>query len=608
MSVRPFDSPAVALRHWWSSVKAILRRHDPIPPARPSAGWRALRPRDSRHAASCVLLWAVFATFAGLWIQAHVGFLFDTGLQTDDARALFPFHGLSEAGLFEDDPVAGEVAVFVTPGVGLIYRILTPLFGLYAATKIVQLVCLGFLAAAGWVLVRSRRVGLAGGLLFLFLFLHTPYVPSRIAGGLPRAFGFPLFALWCAGALARSERTRASSVLVAAVTYPPAMAMLVAVEGVFGLLGPRRSVTGWLKRYAVLVAICAAAGLAYSLPDRDSGPIHTLAQATLDPAFGQEGRLQVLPFAEPVPLIAWSFVSPWLPVGRSLAEALAVIPRLLGSTTAVLIVALLLGVAAVRLTAAPRAAVAFFCGAVLMYALARVAAFRLYSPIRFCELGMPVASILLGTSVVGLVLPRLRPRPARAAARNVIAMVFIAGVCVVNGDGLIRDNGMTVEGYAHADLYAAIRRLPPGVKVACHPHDADNVTYWGRRAATDGYETLTVWFTEDWKRQRSRTQDTLAALYATRRSDLLDYCRRYGVSHLLIRADRYGPDLHRGAAVFEPLTSFIEERLASVSREDLLLLRAPAPSIVFEARSYRLIDVEALRNAWADDRTARGAE
>lgn len=581
-------------------VRSFVARHELIPPKRAPAPWRRLRPRDPWHVASCLLLWAVFLTFAVFWVQAHAGFLADVGLQQDDTRIFFPYLGLTEPGLFKGDPVAAEVGVFVTPGVGAIYRILTPMVGLYVATKIIQLLCLGILAAAGIILIRSRRVGLAAGLLLLFLLLHTPYVPSRIAGGLPRGFAFPLFALWCAGALARSERTRFTGALVAAITYPPAMAMIVAAEGVFGLLGPRSAVVGWLKRYGLLVIVCLVAGLAYSSAGADTGPIHTLAQARHEPAFGPEGRLRVLPFQEPVPFVAWAFSSPYLPAGRALAGSLSAITEMMGSTTAVMIVTALLALVAMRLTSAPRAAFAFFCAAVAMYGLARILAFRLYSPIRFAEYGMPVAAILLGTAAVGLMLPRLRPRGLRAAARNACACVFIVGICLLNGDGMMVNNGMTVERYSHADLYEAIGALPVNSRIACHPREADNVAYWGGRAATDGYETLTVWFTEAWRRQRARTQDTLLALYATDPAAVLDYCDRYGVTHFLIRTDRYEPDPRRGAAVFEPLTGYITDYLERVNPNDLLLPHAPDSAIVFDAGPFRLIDVAELRTAWAD--------
>ncbi len=580
-----------------SSIRAFLKRHDLIPPGRRAATWGRAAPSSPLHAASCLVLWAVFLAFFAFWIAAHWGFLFDLGLQTDDSRIFFPYHGLAEPGLFDGDPIGAEVSAYVTPAVHLLYRVLTPFIGLYAASKVVQVACLAILLAAGVLLIGSRRVGLAGGLLLIFLMLHTPFVTSRIAGGLPRSFAFPLFALWCAGALGRSERTRFTSAAIAALAYPPGMAMILAGEGVFGLLQPSAAIRGWLKRYALLVLLCAAAGFA-ALPPSGSGHIHTLSEARLEPAFGPDGRLRVLPFSEPVPVIAWSFAAPYLPAGSAVSAALSSVASSLGSTTAMIFVSLLLLLAAIRAAPAPRAALAFFCGAVFVYAAARVLAFRLYSPVRFAEYGMPVAAMLLGASVVGLILPRLRRREWRMAARNLAAVAFMGVLWLVNGDGLVINNGMTVSAYQDADLVHAIRGLPPDVRIACHPHEADDVTYWGMRPATDGYETIAVWLKGDWERQRKRTQDTLEALYATNRQALLEYCRIYGVTHLLIRTDRYGRDLSRGAALFEPFDSLMHDRLSDVPRQTLVVLQAPRDSIVFERMPFRLIDVEAVRDAW----------
>ena len=77
-------------------IRQFVLRHELIPPRRPATPWRRLRPREPWHMASCLVLWAVFLIFAAFWVQAHWGFLIDLGLQQDDSRAFFPFHGLSE--------------------------------------------------------------------------------------------------------------------------------------------------------------------------------------------------------------------------------------------------------------------------------------------------------------------------------------------------------------------------------------------------------------------------------------------------------------------------------------------------------------------------------
>jgi hypothetical protein len=143
-----------------------------------------------------------------------------------------------------------------------------------------------------------------------------------------------------------------------------------------------------------------------------------------------------------------------------------------------------------------------------------------------------------------------------------------------------------------------IRRLPADARIACHPRDADDVRYFGQRAATDGAETITIWFTGDWRRQKQRTEETLAALYATDPGALLEYCRRYGITHILISTERYGRDFRRQAGLFEPFTQFISDRLAETTQKNLVILRTPAAAVIFDEPPYLLIDVEMLRAAW----------
>ena len=78
----------------------------------------------------------------------------------------------------------------------------------------------------------------------------------------------------------------------------------------------------------------------------------------------------------------------------------------------------------------------------------------------------------------------------------------------------------------------------------------------------------------------------------------MSYCSRYGISHILIRADRYGPGLHKAAVLFEPFTTFLTEHLEGLDGADMVLPRAPAASVIYDDGSYTLIDVAALATEW----------
>ncbi len=260
-----------------------------LPNGRPGLSWGRLRPRTTLHWVSCLVLWVIVVAYAGVWVNAHSGYLFDPLLQNDDARtSLFPYHLYGPEATMGDDPIAHDIAVRMPPGFWLQYRILTPLVGLYAASKIVQLICLGIVVWTAVLLCRSRRVGLAGALLLVFLILHTPYVVNRIGGGFPRAFAFPLMALWAAGVITGSARVRFAAVVTGAFIYPVVVLLLIVAEGVYALHSRD------LKRYAVLVAVCFACLIPQVVRNSHHGRVHTLAEARLDPVFEHSPR-QVLP-------------------------------------------------------------------------------------------------------------------------------------------------------------------------------------------------------------------------------------------------------------------------------------------------------------------------
>lgn len=570
-------------------------------PRRPGLSWRNLRPRTPLHWMSCLLLWAIVGAYAGVWIQAHWGYLFDPLLQNDDARtSQFPFHLYGPDATMGDDVIARDIVVRLPPGMWLQYRVLTPLVGLYAASKFVQLLCLAIVAWTALILCRSRRGGLAAGLLLVFFMLHTPYVVNRIGGGHPRAYALPLMALWTAGVIAASPRARWAAVVTAALMYPVAVLLLLGAEGVYALR------TRDLKRYAVLALVCAACLVPQVIRNQHEGRVHTLAEARQDPVFEHSPR-RVLPMPSPLEVSTRYLAHPFHANGSGpvplLVDAWAGAGAFGGLAIAVGLVILVVS----RRAPLPEAALALFASAILCYLAARLVAFRLYSPVRYLWYGSVASSLALVVSTLGLLLPRVRVRPRRAVIRNFAACSMILLVWIVAGDGIIRTgadsrdgvvhhNGMSIDERREADLYAFIRTLPASSRLALHPWDGAGVSYWTGRATTDHYETLTPWWVDSWTRARARTLDTLQALYATDPDVLIDYCDRYRVTHLLINARRYGADYREEARLFPPFDEPIAEMLAEVDLQDLVIPRVTEPStVVYHRPPWIVLDVQRVR-------------
>gem|GEM_PF-707909 len=554
--------------------------------------------------ATRIVLLGVLLAFVWRFTQANLGMLFDADLQNDDARTiLFPFHQYGEAGTLGDDPIAQEMLSAVPWGVRGLYLVLVPFIDIFAAAKVVQFISLGVLGWAAFILSRSRRTGLAAGVLLVFLMLHTPFVVDRVAGGLPRAFGFPCFALWVAGLMAGKRLPRFLAPVLLALSYPSIMNLILAAEGLLAIRGAGRRggrvVLRRLKRYALVVGVCFVCVLPAAMGSSDRGPIHTLEQAKKEPAFGRSGRLYILPFAEPVKAMGEAFLDP-VSVARPARSdsALRTALRNEGVLIAAALMGLLLLIPILRWGPSPQMAIAFVAGAIIVYAASRILAFRLYSPERYYSFGMRMAGIAVIMCCVPQAWFWVKNRSHRESARNLTVLAFVGLVWGLGGDRIRTDTGMVVDRKTDAELYEFVRTLPKDVRFATHILDGDGIPLFGARAHMGSYETLQPWFVDSWARQKERAMSTQAAYYATERKTVLDYVEKHGVTHFLLNKGRLGKHASRKSGSFQPFTAHVRKILKKRRKRPLLFTRPPKGSVVFQQGRFRVVSVEELKKIW----------
>lgn len=597
------EDPPGLLRSGTDGADAASRRRTLVSWGKPwiSPGplpLRALLPRSTLHWASALLLWAGFLAYLVVWIRGNGEMLWDPLVQADDVRTyLFPFHRYGD-GILADDPLASDMALYTPPLLRALYLVLVPWTGLQAAAKIVQGLGFVLLPVAGWTLLRARRAGLAGAVLLVFLFLHTPFCVNRIAGGLPRSFAFPAIALWLAGALGGRGGVRVAGVLLAAATYPVAMLILLAAEGTLVLrsgLRPTPALRGRLVRAALLAVACTAVVGGFLLGEGRGDRVHTAAEARREPAFGAQGRLSLFPLDDGGATLLNAMTSPFVAT-RFLGKDGPVVSAL--ATAAPLAAfAFLLLLFWTRSSPVPVAAGALSIGTIAVYLLAIAFAFRLYAPDRYASYGGTAVGLALPLYGIGLLAPKMRS-PRRATARNLAALAFLGVVCLLGGDGVVPRNGVDLDGRTQASLYDFARGLPDQSKIAAHPLDGDELPFWAGSATVASYETLQPWYVDSWGRQKRRTMSLLRALYATDPDTVLRFATAEGVTHLLLRPDRYRQDFLSRARLFQPFDSFTARLLANVSRRDLVLARIPADAIVFRGSGFVVVDVARLRASW----------
>lgn len=587
------------LRAWLYGIPAAARQ---VPER-----LRALTKAQWLHLASIALVsWVTLLWFRD-WYDGNHEALWNPNLQPDDARtAIFPFHRYDEGAPLSDDPIALEMLEYQPYAYRLLFRVTVPFVGVLMATKLVAFLLFAIIAVAGITLVTSRRAGLGAGLLLVFVFFHDANVQDRILGGLPRSFGFPLAALWLGGAFAARPWVRRAAALLAALTYPTALAMILGAEGVYALRSfarpGYRTLLRRLKHFALLVAACAALlAPAVLVGMSDGGPIHTLEQAEQEPAFGRAGRLRVLPFPNPGEEFGRTFFETFtVPRGSTPLESLEPLVRRHQASIAIFASALLLAFPFLRFAPVPAPAVAFAIANLTLYAIARAYAFQLYSPERYYSIGIRAVALALLVGAFGFVAPRLR-LGYRQPLRNLASAVAIVALWFGLGDGVGNPPmSYDIDYRRDAPLWQFVKKQPLNARFACHLGDCDSFPLFGQRANTGGFETLQPWLTKSWARQKRRTEDTLAAMYATSPEDVLRFAEKYQVTHFVVSKDRYRSDFVARSRSFEPFSSYARELLADRQLEALVFAQVPEDAIVFRYRGLQILSVEKLERAWRD--------
>ncbi len=550
---------------------------------------------------SGALLISLFLVYLGFWVNANSEKLLDPSFQNGDARQhLFFFHQF-DSGALRDDPVAGEFWLLSPPFFRLLYRILVPATGVLVASKIVQGLCYLILALAALLLMRSRRAGLAAGLVAAFLSLHSDIVGHGIAGGLPRGFAFPALMLWFSGAVTSNWPARALAAFIAAATYPVSMLLVLAAEMAFQFLSvlrmPKKRLKQTALRLGLLTVCCALIAAPYSVSRSPAGSLPTYAQAEQDPVFGPGGRITLLPLRNPIKELVKPAINPYqYHLGGSPGPFFAATA---GWRTAVVILALFLLLFLTRLSPFPTAAAVLGCASVVLYALSRLFAFQLYLPERYAAFGTASTTMALGITTIGLIGHRLR-NPARATLRNGVVVLFALVLCATTGSGLVKMHQTKANDYRHAKLFRFARALPLTARFATHPKDGDDLPLFAARATVISHETLNPLLDKSYQRLKVRAVDTLLALYTTRRQELLDFCRKYEVTHLLLRPARYTSAFREEADWVEPFSTMLMQHLATISPGDLVLSDPPSESIVFQNPVFTVVDVDLLARAWSE--------
>ncbi len=565
----------------------------------------------SRHGAFVLALVVLLGLGFGASLRQHVARSAEPLVFNDDARQqIFPFFPYHEAGLFPDDYAAAYYRACLPLG----YRALYTIGALFAdpatISKVVPYVLLAVVVVS--VAIAARRLaGFFGALLATSLVLSSDLFLGRMAGGLPRAFAFPLLAAAAAALVCGRARILAAIVCVGAAFYPAgAMPAGIALALVLFVL-PRRhrgdAVSWHFGRRARVVLGAGVVSALILMPTllaaRGYGTTLRPADVTMYPEIGPGGRYgpgDRAPFAsfpdsavEQVRAVLKPAGQAWAPTvqewakrggGRGAASNGDTVLAILGGV-------LLLGglLLAVR-DPGGRRLLALGAAAWLGHLVARPVAPYFYLPQRYAAYPVPILFVVLlpaAAAAIGGVFSRRRA----ASVPAVIAVVALAAVVVLPFGGRgSATSGLGIDAQPQRRLFDFLHTLPKDALIAGWPSDLDSVPYVSRRQAFVTYELHQAFHQGYADEMRRRMRALVDAYFASDPAPLLRLRDEFKVTHLVFQQSR----LSRPPSYFKPFDTWTRKAFGPGAAKGFELPRRVNEAKVFADGPYIVLDLRKL--------------
>ena len=417
----------------------------------------------------------------------------------------------------------------------------------------------GALAAGG-----ARFGGVPAAVGCGLLALGSEMFFSRMEGGLPRAFAFPLVALMANFAVRGQVRWLAGTVCAAFAFYPAVGVAGLLALGLVLLLPAqdRGEAAGWSWRKRA-VGLALAGGLCVGLVAPNFAALRPYGAGIAPrdyaefPEAASGGRLggadrsdfRMSPVQCAREFAPDAFVhshSPW-------RKALG-LPRLPDSTRVLLwLEVLLAGVALPGLArdAAGRRLIVLTAAVGAAYGISLVMTPALFMPERHVAYAVPVLTVLW-LAAAASALPRVGKKRGGWCALGLAALslLFLGGT---------PKPGQATVAVHDGRLYEFLATLPEESFIAGWPNWMSPVPVLCGRAVLVSYETHLPYHRAYAEEMRRRMRDLVAAYFADDAAALRELRERYGVTHLVVEAGH----LQRAPVYFNPFGAEIRQAFAA---------------------------------------------
>lgn len=447
------------------------------------------------------------------------------------------------------------------------------------------------------------------GLAAVVFLSHDFHIFMSTTGGYPRSFGIALVVLILDAWIARRHAVVLALLVVTAGLYPsvlPPCGLAYGVATLWSALRARdwRGLVGRGASLVVAAALCGALAMSQNLLALEWwGPVISLEDAEKLTALHAGGRMRWLPHGD-----YWQVASYWVTQPFETSGALAhyklapwpdEVPRFAGALVTLALVILV----AVRRRAGdvvrlPWEPVMLIGCALVVYAVARELAFRLYLPVRVMQHVAPVCVIVFVPALAYRackVWPRTRDhgvRALKAALAFTLLPVFLLG-----GDGFLLP-GWGDYSHRREQLSWIEENTPVNAQFAGDIATCDLIPYFTARPVYVNWTMAHPFRLGYWQEIERRLRRVHDVMYAHEPHVVLEFLDEEKVDYLVIDRARFvEPDT--GRKLFHPIRDDVIALWEKRKKQGFILASPPPSAIVWQGRGNMVLDARRLREAWA---------
>jgi hypothetical protein len=514
---------------------------------------------------------------------------YDPSALNDDIRNQFYWLGrIQNPQLFPNDYIADYFTqpLLVSPLVYGLYHSLAPII---APLQLSQILPLLLVMIASLFLYRFcvRYQDEVYAFWVCYCFNVSIWLMKNLAGGLPRAFMYPLLFCLFWGIQTRRWVVVIINLWVSALIYPPGFLLglvtfLIEIyrnRHASGALAMLRSL-GWTLIGLIPILIWR---LGFNAHVTEFGPLFTAngAEKLRDFYFGGRVVLYSLPYQ----FQASSFPSDML-LGflKRFPHLYIVIPVLIFGILLFLYKKYLRPRVAGFST--PPVVKASLLASGTLYVLAWVCLFSLYVPERYLEYTLfMMPAFILG----GFITMLIRKYPQKKLS---IAIGFIV-ISLFTSHFFWRDDLMEIPQREHL-LYSVLKKLPADAMIAAPPGLANNIPLYAEKSVFLSNEAYVPFHRNYFLTMKARLKDWLIAYYATDSRSVVALIQKYGINYIIVQPADFDAS-HLKRIPQKAYFAFDDSFFMTLKEADLrsyYLLKVPSTCLLYKTKDFRVIDTK----------------